>query len=269
MMADLELAHVAELAWGEIARSAGHVKSLRDGERRMVWEGGLSTPDDGSDKQFELDTIANEIEEAAMAQDIDRSKNTLGKFHSWKLRFGNPDYLEHWRAIEESVAILTTTIATRLFTHAWPIDALTHRFVTTHVALVERARRDPSMLYSISPRAFEELIAEIFAQHGFSVELTQPTRDHGRDIIAVKSVMDLPTKFIIECKRYARERTVGLAIVQRLYGVKEAEGANKAIVAATCGFSRDARNFASAVLWQLDLAGYDHIVRWLRGLTLV
>lgn len=131
-------------------------------------------------------------------------------------------------------------------------------------ALLERVRSNPASIFSIQPRAFEELIAELFNASGFAVELTKQTRDGGRDIVAIGSCMGIRSRYLIECKRYAPERKVSVGVVQRLYGVKVAEGANKAILATTSGFTRDAKTFAHQHLWDLDLRAHDDIMSWIR-----
>ncbi len=122
----------------------------------------------------------------------------------------------------------------------------------------------PALIFEISPRKFEEIIADIFFKKGFEVELTKRTRDEGRDIVAIYNHMDISTKYLIECKRYARANKVSIDIVQRLFGVKIAEAANKAILATTSTFTKDARHFASNHFWDLALKDYEDIMEWIR-----
>ena len=63
--------------------------------------------------------------------------------------------------------------------------------------LISKIYRDPKLLYRISPRDFEKLIAEIFSIHGFMVDLTQKTRDGGRDIIAIRSDLGIKSKSLV------------------------------------------------------------------------
>jgi restriction system protein len=110
----------------------------------------------------------------------------------------------------------------------------------------------------------EEIVAELFRKEGFEVELTQATRDKGIDIIAVSRRMNIPHKMIVECKRYAPENRVGIAVVQRLLGVKTEINANKAVVVTTSSFSKDAETVARERFWDLDLKAYTDVVAWLR-----
>jgi restriction endonuclease Mrr len=75
--------------------------------------------------------------------------------------------------------------------------------------------------------------------------------------------MNISTKYLIECKRYAPNKSVGIEFVQRLFGVKMAERANKAILATTSCFTKPAIEFANNNIWDLELKDYSDIVSWL------
>lgn len=128
--------------------------------------------------------------------------------------------------------------------------------------LIDYFRQYPQRLYDLTPRQFEELIAELFDGFGFDVELTAATRDMGRDVIAVQNG-PARLKYLIECKRYAKENKVGLAVVQRLHGVTIAEGANKGILATTSGFTDPAFNALRQTPWLLEGRDFDGLVEWL------
>lgn len=166
--------------------------------------------------------------------------------------------------LEETLAIVSVSEPSIIFASETPPIYVPELIVTAQQFLIDKIRRNPDAIFGISPRAFEELIAEIFYNNGFHVELTRATRDGGRDIIAIHQILGVRLKYLIECKRYAPHHKVSLAIVQRLYGVKIAETANKAILATTSSFTRDARVFANQHLWDLDLRGYEEIMQWVR-----
>lgn len=137
--------------------------------------------------------------------------------------------------------------------------------LAVHSELIKLIANKPDLVFEISPRQFEEIIAELFFKKGFEVELTKQTRDGGRDIVAIRKEMDVKTKYLIECKRYAMKRKVSIGVVQRLLGVKVAESANKAILATTSGFTKDARKFAHSHLWDLDLKDHNDIMSWIKA----
>lgn len=129
--------------------------------------------------------------------------------------------------------------------------------------LIKYFRQHPEELYQIDPRKFEELVAELFLGFGYSVELTAQTRDGGRDVIAV-SHRPANLRFLIECKRYAAERTVGIAPVQRLLGVVSAENSTKGILVTTARrFSRPATELMAKRKWILEGREFEKLVEWL------
>lgn len=128
--------------------------------------------------------------------------------------------------------------------------------------IIRRCSKDPDSLFSLTPREFEGLIAEIFRGFGFDVELTKQTRDGGRDVIAVSHRV-VSVKYLLECKRYARDKTVGIACVQRLHGVTLSEGATKGVLVTTSRFTQPARQHISKHCWLLDGKDFEGLVEWL------
>lgn len=82
--------------------------------------------------------------------------------------------------------------------------------------LIQEINRDRRLLYTITPRNFEEIVAELFRNRNFDVELTKQTRDGGHDLIAVKKMEGVCMRFIIECKHYALSRPVGIDIIRSI-----------------------------------------------------
>lgn len=135
-------------------------------------------------------------------------------------------------------------------------------------AIIKLLADNPKLLYQISDRDFERLIAEIFALKGFEVELTAQTRDGGKDIIAFyRDQLGFKTKYIVECKRYAWHNPVDISIVQRLEGVRHSLDAHKGILATTSRFTQPAIDWAKIErnVWNLELKDYSDIVGWLRN----
>ena len=113
------------------------------------------------------------------------------------------------------------------------------------------------------PRQFEELVAEILASYGWQVQLTPPTRDGGYDIFAIaKDISGVKSPWIIECKKYAEHRKVGVDIVRALYGTSAVleQGAN-ALLATTSYFTKGAREF-KASRYDLELKNFEAVVQW-------
>lgn len=172
---------------------------------------------------------------------------------------------EVFEEVESYLDILTVSQDQVLYLPKHDVIYTPQLILELHSELINLIARNPKLIFEISPHKFEEIIAELFFKKGFEVELTKKTRDGGRDIIAVSKEMDVRTKYLIECKRYAITNKVSIGLVQRLLGVKVAESANKAILATTSGFTKDARKFANSHLWDLDLKDYDDIMSWIKA----
>lgn len=130
-------------------------------------------------------------------------------------------------------------------------------------AIKKYFKKYPEKLYEINPRKFEELIASIFKDLGFDVELTKATRDGGRDIIA--SIKNSVTSFLayIECKRYAPDNKVDVGIIRNIAGVHYLRRPSKSIIVTTSFFTKDAQEEAKLIENQLDLKNYNDIKSWL------
>ena len=129
--------------------------------------------------------------------------------------------------------------------------------------LLEHLLKHPTYLRSMKPSTFEELIAELFHGFGFDVELTLSTRDGGYDIIAIGNHQIAASKYLIECKRYAETRKVGIQPVRSLYGVVNDERATKGILVTTSSFTSPAEDFLERNRWVLEGRAFDDIKNWL------
>ena len=133
--------------------------------------------------------------------------------------------------------------------------------------LLEFFRVNPELMHAMSPRKFEELVAAIFRNNGYHVELTPESRDNGVDIIAVQtSALTGDSVHLIECKRYAPDRPVGIGVVQRLLGVVTHLRATKGVVVTTSQFTAPARVVAQNSRHVLALRDYEALTSWLQSL---
>ena len=132
--------------------------------------------------------------------------------------------------------------------------------------LILYLKKHPEFLYEISPRKFEELVAEIFKNQGFNVELTPQTRDGGYDIIAVENnLLTGKNIYLIECKKYSMDNTVGIGVIQRMLGVVTQQKVNKGIIATTSLFTKDAIQGATHSAHLLELKNYQNLLEWIKN----
>jgi hypothetical protein len=128
--------------------------------------------------------------------------------------------------------------------------------------LVSYVREQPELLQLLRPRQFEELVAELLSSFGWQVEMSAPVRDGGYDLFAIsKDISGIPTSWIIECKKYPRERVVGVDVVRSLYGVKNEVGAANVLLATTSGFSEGVKRYKSS-RYDIALCDYNLLLQW-------
>lgn len=97
-----------------------------------------------------------------------------------------------------------------------------------------------SDIENLTPREFEEFVAKIYELKGFKVEVTPPSNDGGKDIIAIKDGI----KTFIECKYYSKNNSLGRPALQKLIGALEDPIKNKAVVVNTGKFTKSAIEYA-------------------------
>lgn len=132
---------------------------------------------------------------------------------------------------------------------------------------IENILSNPELMYEMDSRDFEKVVESLFKSKGFSTELTQQTRDGGKDIYATKNdPLGNPLVYIIECKRYGKKNTVGVDVVRQVYGTHVAEKINKSIVVTTSKFSPDAKKFAEKQNRLIDLIDGDDLLILLASL---
>lgn len=130
--------------------------------------------------------------------------------------------------------------------------------------LLERVHSNPSLMYELSSRRFEEFVAEVLDRLGYTVTLTPASRDGGKDIYAAKKDHLGSFLYVVECKKYAPDNPVGVGLIRQLNGVVQAEQATAGIIATTSFFTKDARDFQRRIPHQMSLKDFFGIQEWLR-----
>lgn len=134
--------------------------------------------------------------------------------------------------------------------------------------LIAALKSDDQLLSEITPRQFEEIVAEVFKAKGYEVDITKKTRDGGKDVIAIHTdSLGIRNKYFIECKCYSESNKISVDVVRALYGVKNTkDGPNKAVVVTTSTFTSDARKFVeneASSSWDLSLVDREQLLQWL------
>ncbi|HEY5503826.1 MAG TPA: restriction endonuclease [Sedimentisphaerales bacterium] len=141
------------------------------------------------------------------------------------------------------------------------------QFVSNIVAVsdefLRKLQSDPKLLHELSPRFFEEVVAEILKKLNYEVTLTRYSKDGGKDIIAKKKDHLGTFLFFVECKRYAPNKPIGVGLVRQLNGVVQAGQATAGILVTTSFFTRGAKEFQKKIEYQMSLKDPSAIQAWL------
>lgn len=144
-----------------------------------------------------------------------------------------------------------------------PSRSLIEVVSTLNIELIKYLNKHPEKLYTIKPRIFEELIAELLAHFGWEIQLTPTTKDGGYDIFAIsKDITGVETSWIIECKRYSPKNKVGIEIVRGLYCQKNELHVANAMVATTSQFTQGVYDF-KASRYDFALRDFEGILEWI------
>jgi|GEM_PF-3527997 len=137
--------------------------------------------------------------------------------------------------------------------------------ITNVEKIITSIYKDHRELHHIHHREFEEMMAELLRSRGFEVHLTKQTRDGGTDIIALQDIAGSPLKFLVECKKHAPNRKVGIDIVRGFSHVIHTQQANKGIIFTTSYFTADARKEQKSYMpYLLDLKDQDDVLNWVK-----
>jgi hypothetical protein len=154
--------------------------------------------------------------------------------------------------------------SSRIESHPEESKPLLEFSVDAWTRVIRSLSRHPEELLAMAPRAFEELVAELLAREGMDVTLTPPSRDGGKDILAVARTPVGKQLYLVECKRYAQGNPVGVAVVRSLYGVVMEENASSGLIVTTSRFTSGALNFAEPVQYRMGLVDFQSLLGWLK-----
>jgi hypothetical protein len=206
---------------------------------------------------------------------VDRERAFLSKFGDGYVQELKPPIElsdePHLHALKSHFNMLWHALASEELLYedliASSIPETEHRVISTADGhwnyLISQLSKNPDEMYRMDPRSFEELVAQLLSREGFDVTLTPPTKDGGRDVLAVENTAAGQHLYLVECKRQARHRPVSVDIVRALYGVVEEEKATGGLLVTTSHFSSDAWKFRDGISYRMALRDYDTLVEWL------
>jgi|LSQX01.1.fsa_nt_gb restriction system protein len=149
----------------------------------------------------------------------------------------SPWFRQHWPLLVAGVVGLIA---------AWVVWRIWWRRRTRGMLLPRLAFADRTR--GLTPEEFEVACAALFARQGYKTSLTPQSGDDGVDVVLRKD----GTKSIVQCKHWP-DGSVGAPEVRELLGAKQDQGAVKAFMVTSGGFTAPARELAErnagVVLW--------------------
>ena len=136
-------------------------------------------------------------------------------------------------------------------------------------SLLSVVTASPTTLYEITPRAFEQFVAELVSRLGIDdVVLTPEKADGGRDVIGTKRILGIPIIFAFECKRYLPGNPVGVSTARALLGTISHGHyrADRGVLVTTSRFTKPARQFI-VTSPRLEGRDFDGVLGWLHELS--
>lgn len=148
--------------------------------------------------------------------------------------------------------------------HADPVtSSVVHALLPAWDKLCEYLASHPEQLDQLNPRDFEYLAGEIFRSYGWVVDFTARTRDGGYDIIATRGSQPSDLCVLVQAKRYAPNRLVGVDIVRSLYGLRSLYSVSQVVLVTSSYLTKDAKKeFTRVMPWELDFIERDRILQW-------
>jgi len=178
----------------------------------------------------------------------------LGQKYSQKYTFGQGLYLQ---SPEIVVPEKTEIIIPR---------PIVEDISVVNTSLLKKVAADPDYIHKCTPRQFEELVCEMLDKKGYKVNLTNQTRDGGKDIIIVDNNLLGSFLIYVECKHYSPNRPIGVNVVRELYGTISADKATAGLLVTSSYFSKDAINFKNEVQHRINLMDYVKLISEIKEL---
>lgn len=128
--------------------------------------------------------------------------------------------------------------------------------------LYEYFEKHPDRMQNLHWREYETLLFRVFQSQGFQAELGPGRGDGGVDIkLLQKDPMgDILT--LVQAKKYAPRRKIGLEAVAALHGIRDVNKAQNSIFVTTSEYAPAAREFAARTSNKLTLYTSSDIASW-------
>jgi hypothetical protein len=136
--------------------------------------------------------------------------------------------------------------------------------ISANEAMIAGLKRQPRDVFKLTPRQYEELVAELLHDIGYEITLTKATRDGGKDILASMKTELGEFLCLVEAKHYREDRKIGVSLVRTLYGTLCDYQASSAMLVTTSSYSKDAHVLQERHKYELSLRDYTDVAGWIQ-----
>lgn len=149
------------------------------------------------------------------------------------------DLLPHW-PLEALSVINAYILGNGQILPDWPLSGLYEAAAVIRAFYLDAdLQQGLETLSTLTPRAFEQLVAALYRKMGYDVELTPSTADGGKDVVASRVDDGSRQLLFVECKLYAGP--VGVETVRGLLGVVANARATSGVLVTNSRLTRGAR----------------------------
>lgn len=123
--------------------------------------------------------------------------------------------------------------------------------------LISHLQKHPEKAREMDPESFERLLEAIFKNQGYDVERTRYSKDGGFDLAIYSKDPVGAFMTLVDCKRYAEKKKVGVEVVRGLYGIVTDRKASNGLIVTTSTFTKGAVEFRERNQYRLALADFE------------
>ena len=129
--------------------------------------------------------------------------------------------------------------------------------------LAQSIAENPNYLNELEWRELEKMLAEVLEVLGFSVELTPPSKDGGKDIILECIISGLKHTYIIEIKHWRAGSRVGYGKIKEFLDIVVREKCQGGLFLSTSGYCNNVYQIISEIeREQLKLGDNKTVIYW-------
>jgi len=148
------------------------------------------------------------------------------------------------------------------FEWRWICDLIAPDYSSLYEEIFDRFSRNPSDLYKLSPRKYEEFLEVVFQNNGYRTVLGKGSNDGGVDLRLYSNDIVGESVTLVQAKRYKIENPIELQAVQALTAVVDDQKANRGLFVTTSRYLPCAKEFATRHNSRIQLASSREVAAW-------